>query len=220
MIIRRVEPQKLVFGECHHRFSLNSDASVLQQSKYIASHCNTLHCDKVSSLQCTICDHSFSSWKVVEALWWAPHCTQIVPLIICKPLWQLWLSSCSRFGLLVLQVTTNSCSIVMIQIVCESWIERFYMTIPWCRGCLQRGISHKHVKELTNMSSNYCESEEFYFPSNSVWCGKAFVPDQWWLNPGAIFPCDGLRVWRVECTLHRPPNFWNAFWYISPLRLS
>ena len=81
---------------------------------------------------------------------------------------------------------------------------------------LQTGISHKHVKELTNMSSNYCESEEFYFPSNSVWCGKAFVPDQWWLNPGAIFPCDGLRVWRVECTLHRPPNFWKAFWYISP----
>ena len=29
MIIRRVEPQKLVFGECHHRFSLNSDASLL-----------------------------------------------------------------------------------------------------------------------------------------------------------------------------------------------
>ena len=62
MILRRVEPQKLVFGECHHRFSLNSDASVLQQSNYIVLHCDTV-------TRCHHCSAQFATTAFQAGKW-------------------------------------------------------------------------------------------------------------------------------------------------------
>ena len=186
---------------------------------------NTLHYTVIhyTVTRCHHCSAQFATTAFQAGKWLkvcgGRHTAQIVSLIICThcdnydchpaQIWSPSPPSDNKF--LLNSHDTDRVWILNWEILHDNSLVQ--------RG-LQRGISHKHVKELTNMSSDYCECEPCHFPSNSVWCGKAFVPDQWWLNPGAIFPCDGLRVWRVECTLHRPPNFWNAFWYISPLRLS